>query len=157
WEDCRYESGCTANDLLMKTSTNGTTWSAVKRIPIDPVGSGVDHFMPGFSVDAATSGSTAHLGLVYYYLPVANCDTTTCQLYAGYVSSSNGGTTWTTSTQLAGPMNVTWLTSTTWGYMVGDYTTVAYSGGLAFPIISVAIAPSGTTLHQAIYTTSSGL
>jgi len=157
WEDCRFESGCTANDLVMTTSTNGTTWSIVKRIPIDPVGSGVDHFIPGFSVNTATSGSTAHLALVYYYLPVANCNTTTCQLYAGYVSSSDGGNTWTSSTQLAGPMNVTWLTATAWGYMVGDYTTVAYAGGLAFPILSVAIAPSGTTLHQAIYTTSSGL
>ncbi len=157
WEDCRFESGCVANDLVMTTSTDGTTWSAVKRIPIDPVGSGVDHFIPGFSVDASTSGSTAHLGLAYYYLPVANCDTTTCQLDAGFVSSSDGGNAWTTPAQLAGPMNVTWLTSTVWGYMVGDYIAASYSGGLVFPMLSAATTPSGTTLHQAIYTTSSGL
>src|SRR2546421_8302775 len=51
-------------------------------------------------------GSPAHLALVYYYLPVANCDTSTCQLNVGYVSSADGGTSWTPSTQLAGPMTV---------------------------------------------------
>lgn len=157
WEDCRFESGCTANDLVMTTSTDGIHWTAVTRIPIDPVGSGVDHFIPGFAVDASTSGSTAHLALAYYYLPVATCDTTTCQLNVGYVSSSDGGNTWTAPTQLAGPMNVTWLTSTVWGYMTGDYITASYSNGLAFPIFPVAAAPIGTTLQQAINTTSAGL
>lgn len=157
WEDCRFESGCTANDLVMTTSTNGTTWSAVKRIPIDPVGSGVDHFIPGFAIDNSTSGSSAHLGLTYYYLPVANCDTTTCQLYAGYVSSNDGGSTWSTSTQLAGPMTVTWLCSTAWGYMVGDYISTSFTGGKAFPLFPIATAPSGTTLNEAIYTISGGL
>ena len=157
WEDCRFESGCTANDLVMTTSTDGVHWIAVTRIPIDPLGSGVDHFIPGFAVDASTSGSTAHLALAYYYLPVANCDTTTCQLNVGYVSSSDGGNTWTAPFQLAGPMTVTWLTSTVWGYMTGDYITASYSNGLAFPIFPVATAPIGTTLQQAINTTSAGL
>jgi BNR repeat-like domain len=157
WEDCRFESGCTANDLMMTTSTDGVHWSAVTRIPINPVGSGVDHFIPGFAVDASTSGSTAHLALAYYYLPVATCDTTTCQLNVGYVSSSNGGISWTAPTQLAGPMNVTWLTSTVWGYMTGDYITASYSNRLAFPIFPVAAAPVGATLQQAIDTTSAGL
>lgn len=157
WEDCRFESGCTANDLVMTTSADGIQWSTVERIPIDAVGSGVDHFIPGLAVDASTSGSTAHLALAYYYLPVANCEATTCQLDVGYVSSPDGGNTWTLPTQLAGPMNVTWLTSTVWGYMTGDYITASYSGGLAFPIFPVATAPSGTILHQAIYTISGGL
>jgi len=157
WEDCRFESGCTANDLVMTTSTDGVHWTAVTRIPIDPLGSGVDHFIPGFAVDASTSGSTAHLALAYYYLPVATCDTTTCQLNVGYVSSSDGGNTWTAPFQLAGPMTVTWLTSTVWGYMTGDYITASYSNGLAFPIFPVATAPIGTTLQQAINTTSAGL
>lgn len=157
WEDCRYESSCTANDLVMTTSADGVHWTAVTRIPIDAVGSGIDHFIPALAVDPTTSGSSAHLALVYYYLPVANCDTTTCQLDVGYVSSSDGGTTWSASTQLAGPMNVTWLTSTVWGYMTGDYITVSYSGGLAFPIFPVAFAPNGTTLNQAIYTATGGL
>jgi hypothetical protein len=69
WEDCRFESRCRANDIVMSTSTNGATWSAVTRIPSDPVGSGVDHFIPGLAVDKSTSGSTAHLVLDFYYYP----------------------------------------------------------------------------------------
>ena len=61
WRDCRFERKCKANDIVMSTSTNGTTWSAVTRIPSDSVGSGVDHFTPGLGVDKSTSGSTAHL------------------------------------------------------------------------------------------------
>jgi hypothetical protein len=34
----------------MSTSADGVTWSALRRIPIDPVGSGVDHFIPGLAV-----------------------------------------------------------------------------------------------------------
>jgi hypothetical protein len=67
WQDCRFESGCSANDLVMSTSTNGTTWTAVTRIPANAVGSCVDHFIPGLAVDKATSGSTAHLVLAFNY------------------------------------------------------------------------------------------
>ncbi|SEC40668.1 hypothetical protein SAMN05216489_00653 [Streptomyces sp. 3213] len=71
------------------------------RVPIDATTSTVDHFIPGLAVDPATSGTTAHLALAYYYHPVANCTATTCQLDVGYVSSTNGGSTWTAPTQLA--------------------------------------------------------
>ena len=57
----------------MTTSTNGTTWSSVVRIPIDGTNSGVDHFIPGLAVDNTTSGSTAKLALAYYYYPTASC------------------------------------------------------------------------------------
>lgn len=157
WEDCRFEVGCTANDLVMSTSSNGVTWSPVTRIPIDAVGSGIDHFIPGLAVDRSISGKPDHLALVYYYLPVANCDTTTCQLNVGYVSSADGGNTWTPPTQLAGPMSVTWLCSTAWGYMAGDYISVSYSSGKAYPFFPVATAPNGSTLNEAIYTVSGGL
>ncbi len=129
WADCRFESGCTANDLVMSTSTNGTSWSAVTRIPIDAVGSGVDHFIPGLAVDKGTSGSSAHLGLAYYYYPVSNCSTSTCKLDVGFISSTNGGSSWSTATQLAGPMTLTWLPNTTQGYMVGDYISTSYVRG----------------------------
>src|SRR5919198_3590791 len=35
WEDCRFRSGCSTNDLVYTTSTNGSSWTAVARIPID--------------------------------------------------------------------------------------------------------------------------
>jgi outer membrane protein assembly factor BamB len=36
WQDCRFESGCSANDIVFSISSNGVTWSAVKRIPMSP-------------------------------------------------------------------------------------------------------------------------
>ena len=71
WQDCRFRSGCPANDIVYSTSTDGNTWSAVTRVPIDPTTSGIDHFIPGIAVDRATSGSSAHLALTYYYYPVS--------------------------------------------------------------------------------------
>ena len=46
WADCRYRSGCAANDIVMSTSLNGISWSPVTRIPIDSTTSTVDHFVP---------------------------------------------------------------------------------------------------------------
>src|SRR5207237_1072750 len=51
WRDCPFRSGCSSNDILMSTSTDGKTWTAPVRIPIDLVTSTVDHFIPGIAVD----------------------------------------------------------------------------------------------------------
>jgi hypothetical protein len=157
WQDCRFENGCKANDIVLSTSTDGATWSAVQRIPADPVGSGVDHFIPGIAVDKSTSGSTAHIGLAFYFYPVADCTTSTCQLDVGFVSSTDGGNAWSAKIQLAGPMNVTWLANTTQGFMVGDYISTSFPGGNAFPVFAVATAPSGGVFNEAMFTVSGGL
>src|SRR3989440_5915733 len=128
WEDCRFRSGCSTNDLVFVTSTNGTTWSAVQRIPIDLTTSTVDHFVPGVGVDRNTSGSTAKVGVTYYFYPNVNCTFATCQLDVGYISSTNGGSTWGAATQLRGPMTLSWLPNTTQGRMVGDYISASYNG-----------------------------
>lgn len=158
WQDCRFEQNCSANDIVVSTSSNGTTWSAVKRIPIDAVGSGVDHFIPGIAVDKTTSGTTAHLALTYYYYSATNCTTATCKLNVGCINSTNGGTSWSARSQLAGPMTLTWLASTTQGYMVGDYISASFSGGKAYPVFAVATAPtSGGQFNEAMYSVTSGL
>ncbi len=158
WQDCRFESGCSANDLVMSTSTDGNAWSAVQRIPLDAVGSGVDHFIPGLGIDPTTSGSSAHLALTYYYYPNANCTASTCQLEVGFATSLDGGTSWSAATALTtAPMNVTWLANTTDGYMVGDYIATSFSGGKAFPVFAVASAPTGSQLNESLFTVQSGL
>ncbi|MDI2125822.1 sialidase family protein [Yinghuangia seranimata] len=160
WQDCRFRASggsCTSNDIVMSTSTNGTSWSAVTRIPIDATSSTVDHFIPGIAVDPTTSGATAKLSLTYYYYPVANCTVSTCQLNVGQVSSTNGGSTWTAPTQLAGPMSLSWLPGTTQGPMVGDYISSSFLNGKAFPVFMVAAAKSGSTFNQAAYTPSGGV
>src|SRR2546423_4460622 len=65
WEDCRFRASCYTNDIVYTTSTNGTTWTAVQRVPIDATNSTVDHFIPGLAVDVATSGASAHIALSY--------------------------------------------------------------------------------------------
>jgi hypothetical protein len=157
WQDCRFRASCSANDIVMTTSSDGVAWSALRRIPIDSTTSGIDHFIPGLGVDRSTSGGSARLALTYHYYPTASCSSSTCQLDVGYVSSTNGGSTWSAPAQLAGPMPLSWLPRTSQGRMFGDYiSTSILSGGKAFPQIAVAKAPT-TVFDQAIYAPTGGL
>lgn len=158
WQDCRFRTGCTSNDIVMSTSTDGATWTAVARIPIDLVTSTVDHFIPGIGAERGRGDPISHLALTYYYYPVASCTTATCQLSVGFVSSLDGGATWTSPTQLAGPMTPTWLPLTNQGYMVGDYISTSISSdGRAHPAFAVATAPSGGMFDEAMYSPLSGI
>ncbi len=156
WPDCRFRAGCSANDIVFSKSGNGTFWSVVKRVPIDPVTSTVDHFITGMAIEPGTYGTTAHVGLVYYYYPVSNCGNN-CSLFVGFIQSSNGGGRWSPAQTLGGPMSLNWLPDTFSGRMVADYIAVGFGGGKAFPIFALAQAPTGSLFHQAIYTTATGL
>ncbi|HYZ79067.1 MAG TPA: sialidase family protein [Gaiellaceae bacterium] len=128
WEDCRFRAGCTTNDLVYVTSSDGINWSGVQRIPIDSVTSAVDHLIPGIGVDKLTSGSTAHVSVTYYYFSNVNCTFATCQLFAGSISSSNGGASWTPAVTLRGPMSLGWFPDTTQGRFLGDYISTSFAG-----------------------------
>lgn len=159
WEDCAFEAGCPANDIVFSHSSDGVNWSGLSRVPADPVGSGVDHFIPGLGVDKATSGDSAHLALTYYFYPNAACTVATCQLDAAYISSTNAGTSWGAPLQLAGPMNNAWLAFTTQGYMVGDYISTSILGS-GQALTTIAVASSGTgpdNLNEAMSAPSSAL
>lgn len=158
WQDCRFRSGCTSNDIVMSTSTDGLTWSAVTRIPIDPTTSTVDHFIPGIAISKIKSTPLAQIGLTYYYYPVASCTSSTCQLSVGFISSLDGGATWSTPVAVAGPMTPTWLPLTNQGYMVGDYISTSISSdGKAHSVFAVANAPSGGVFDVGMYAPVSGL
>jgi hypothetical protein len=156
WQDCRFRTACASNDLVISTSTDGVKWTPPARIPIDAVSSTVDHFVPGLTVEPGTSGTAAHLALAYYFYPASQCSVSTCALYAGFISSPDGGATWTVSTTLAGPMTLDWLPDTFAGLMVGDYVATAYAGGKAFAIFAAAQANSGLVFDEPIYTNSAG-
>jgi BNR repeat-like domain len=151
WEDCRFRAKCATNDIVFSTSTNGVDWSAVERVPIDDVTSGVDHFIPGLAVDPTTSGSGAHLALTYYYYADGACTTATCQLDVGYVSSPDAGAHWSSPTQLAGPMSLTDIALTSQGPMVGDYMSTSFSGGKAATVFPVGLPHTGSTFNEALY------
>ncbi len=140
WSDCRFRRGCKVNDIVYSKSLNatGTSWSTVSRVPIDATNSGIDHFIPGLAVNKATSGSTAQLGLTYYFYPSGST-----QLSVGFISSTNGGSTWSTAQTLASGMPSTWVATTSQGRMVGDYISTSYgSDNLAHGVFATASAPT---------------
>ncbi|PYX27930.1 MAG: exo-alpha-sialidase [Acidobacteria bacterium] len=152
WEDCRFRTGCSTNDLVYSTSSDGTTWSKVTRVPIDPTTSTVDHFIPGIGIDPATSGTTAHIAIHYYFYPKSSCTKSTCQLFVGYISSLTGGATWHTKLVLVGPMGLPWLPNSQNGLMVGDYISTAFTNGIPHGVFAVAAAKSGTTFNESMFT-----
>jgi hypothetical protein len=159
WSDCRFRTGCATNDIVWSRSTNGTSWTAPRRVPIDATASTVDHFLPALGVDPNSyTPATTRMGLTYYYYPNASCTFATCQLNVGFITSVNGGTTWSAPTRIAGPMKLSWLPDTAYGRTVGDsFSTEVAWGGNAFPIISIAAQPTGASLNQAMFVPSGGL
>jgi hypothetical protein len=162
WADCRFHVGCGANDIVFSTSTDGTTWSAVRRIPAVPTSS-ADLFIPGFGVDHSTSGASAHLGVAFYFYPNAQCTTDTCKLSVGFVSSTDAGRTWSPAVKVFGPMSLKGLPNTSLGYMVGDYFSTSFgSNGKAYPIFAGATGSSCTqgdisSCHESMFTATNGL
>ena len=157
WSDCRFRTSCAENDIVMSSSSDGQTWSAVTRIPIDATTSTVDHFLPGIGVDSTTSGANAHLTIVYYYYPNTKCTNSTCQLDVGFTTSTDGGATWTAGAKIAGPMKIAWLPVSDNGPMVADYIGVSYSNGSPFGVFAVAQANVGSTFNESMFTTKTPL
>jgi hypothetical protein len=168
WSDCHFEPTCNASDIVLSTSTDGKSWSKLTRIPLDPRGSGVDHFIPGLAVDRSTSGSSAKLAVTFYFYPNTNCTASTCDLEVGSSTSANGGASWTSNTHItgAGSMTLSWLPNTTQGRMVGDYISTSFVNGPAFPAFAVASAPTSggsdcasatPNCNEAIFTVAGGL
>jgi hypothetical protein len=140
WTDCRFRRGCKTNDIVLSHSLNatGTSWSAVTRVPIDATTTGIDHFIPGLAVNKATSGTSAQLGLTYYFYPKGST-----QLGVGFTSSANAGSTWSTPQVITSGMTSTWAATTSQGRMVGDYISTSYgSDSLAHGIFGAANTPT---------------
>jgi hypothetical protein len=140
WTDCRFVRGCKANDIVVTHSLNatGTSWSAITRIPIDGINSGIDHFIPGLAVNKATSGASAQLGLTYYFYPKGST-----ALSVGFTSSANAGSTWSTPQVITSGMKSTWAATTSQGRMVGDYISTSFgSDNLAHGIFGAANTPT---------------
>jgi hypothetical protein len=149
WTDCRFRRACKTNDIVLSHSLNstGTSWSAVSRVPIDGTNSNIDHFIPGLAVNKSTSGASAQLGLTYYFYPPRSTS-----LGVGFVSSANGGSTWSAPTTVASGMPSTWTATTSQGRMVGDYISTSFgSDNLAHGVFATASAPtSGTSCSQVL-------
>jgi hypothetical protein len=153
WQDNRFEPGGTANDIVLSNSADGTNWSAVTRIPIDPVGSGIDHFIPGLAVDRNSAGMHTLLALTYYREQPAGCVGTTCEIQVGFTSSLDNGEDWSAPQLLSDPMQLGWLAPTTQGVMVGDYISTSFLAGQQRVVGAFAIGfpPSGGLFDEPMF------
>jgi hypothetical protein len=132
WADCALRSGCASQDVLLSSSTDGVTWSAPAGVP----GTGADAFVPGIAADPALLG---RLAIVNYVQPVSCGGSLTCRIGVVYITSRDGGASWTKPQRLdARPLTYAWLASTTSGRFVGDYVGAAFAGGRFVPTFILA-------------------
>jgi hypothetical protein len=153
WHDCRFRANCAANDMVISTSADGgLTWSAPARVPIAPASSAVNVFIPGIAADPTRPG---HLALVYAYDTLTACRQGACTLGIGFITSTNGGSTWSAPRQLqAQPYSTDWLPRAEGGRMVGDYFSVSYAAGRVVPVFALATSPLKGRLREAIFAAS---
>lgn len=147
WQDCRFEADCAADDLVLSTTSNGQSWTQPQRLPLDPLGSGVDHFIPGIGADTSSAG---RVGLAYYTYARAAC-AASCALSLAYTSSSDGGKTWTAPVSPGNEMFTSWFASTNEGFMVADYVASVFTAGTPVSIYTQAFGPNGNVLNEATY------
>jgi BNR repeat protein len=144
WADCTFQPGCTANDIVYTSTTDGVSWAPVARIPTGAV----DAELPGLDADPAAAG---RLALTYYVLRGSSLD-------VRFVSSRNGGSTWSTSKLLnARPVPIAGIAQTSLGSMVGDYISTSFAGGRAVSVFVLAKAPRQGNLSEAVFATSLGV
>ena len=178
WQTRSFRTGSvssTPNDIAMSvmpapTAANpNPSFGAPVRIPIEADNTNAntnDHFIPGISADPSTSGSSAHLGLYFYNFPVAACAFSDpanpgnqCDLRVGYVSSTDGGATWSSPTYLA-HMSLNSLVRSSQGLMVGDYSSadvIPAGPNKGNSISAFAVGLPLQTLTQLMYVPSHGL
>jgi hypothetical protein len=157
WKDCRFRARCRSNDIVLSTSANGTTWTPVVRVPIGKVTDDADHMIPAIGIQPGTSGSRAKMAIYYYYYPSNACDLKTCRLDVGYVSSVNGGKTWSAPIQVGGPTLLGRIAPTSQGRMVGDYIGTAVASRRAFALIAVGLpAASHKEFNEPMVVVSGG-
>jgi hypothetical protein len=149
WADCRFRSSCRANDIVISTSDDGLVWSSPARAPIEDSSGPGDYFIPGLGADQNTFAPNVGLALAYYYYPQANCSEATCRLIGGFVTSSDGGATWSAPIDVTQPMALDWLADTASGRMVGDYLGAFYTDdGIPHPVLAGAVEPMDNSSNR---------
>jgi hypothetical protein len=146
WSDCRFRAGCSKNDLVLSTSTDGITWTAPARVT-----SGADTFIPGLAADPAHPGLLAIVYAHYY----GTCSHSPCLLGMSIVQSGNGGKTWSAPQRLdAQPFSTNWIPRAEGGRMVGDYFSTSYAGSRVVPVFALATSPLKSRFRDAIFAAS---
>jgi hypothetical protein len=135
WQDCRFRTGCTANDVVISRSADGKAWSAPVRVT-----SGRNVVLPTIGVEPGTG----RLAIAYYVLQRNGID-------AELITSSNG-TRWSAPQRInARRMPLEWMPQTTLGRMLADYIGVSWVRGRPLVVLALASPPRDGRLQQAIY------
>jgi len=131
-------------------------WSPPIRIPIVLTDSNQDFLIQGMAVDP---NSTAHIGVAFYFYPNWQCggQSNPCRLYAGFVSSTDGGVNWKRQT-VFGAISPIWLADSPDGcqschsWMIGDYISASFvSNGKAYPAYPIATRPGDGDCTYGLY------
>jgi hypothetical protein len=154
WQDCRFRTGCVSrgvNDLVLASSTDGSQWSRVRRVPTWPALDGMSHFVPGLAADASTQSNQTRLGLAFYVLTPRGCSTD-CRVAPMFVSSVDAGQTWSAPEPLAAAGPVDAFPLSTSGRFLGDYISTSFvDGGVAVPVFASAASPFDGRFHQGVF------
>jgi hypothetical protein len=152
WSDCRFRSGCSADDIIWSRSSAPGTWTPVRRVPLAPLGSSTDVVLPDVAVDPS---SNSRLALSYYTLNGANCTEVNCRLNVYLVTSKTAGSRWAKPHRLnPQPMRLFWLAATASGRMVGDYTGTVFSGSRVVAVHVQGRPTRPALLNEAVYAAS---
>ena len=113
WQDCRFQTGCAANDIVISRSPDGKTWSTPVRVT-----SGRNAVMPTIGVEPGSG----RLAIAYYVIQRNGID-------AELITSADG-TRWSSPQRLnARRMPLEWMPQTTLGRMLADYIGVSAGAG----------------------------
>jgi hypothetical protein len=147
WADCRFRNGCSQNDLVLSTSTDGLTWTAPTRVT-----SGTAAFIPGLAADPAHPG---HLAVVYAHYYGGCPRGGPCLLGMSVVQSRDGGKTWSAPQRLdAQPILTDWLPRSEGGRMVGDYFSASFAGSRVVPVFALATSMLKGRFREAMFAAS---
>lgn len=138
WQDCRFTTGCAANDVVVTTSTASGGWNA----PVAAT-SGRNAVTPAIGIQP----STGRVAIAYYTVSPTGID---AELVESRVGSAGFGPPRRLS---ARTMARSWIPNTVSGRMLADYISVDYAGARPLVVWALASPPVGTSMRQAIYAT----
>ena len=146
WSDCRFRDECRSNDLVLTTSTNGTSWTPPELLPSTVSSRRTDALIPALAVDSA------NVAVVYYTLPQpAGCAQAACPGPDAWLLTQRAGA-WSVPRRLSPQaMSFGWLADTGLGSMVGDYTSVSWVAGKPLAVLALATEPENGALREAIF------
>jgi hypothetical protein len=140
WQDARFRTDG-MNDIVMSSSSNGTTWTAPMRVNQDATSSGIDHF----------DESVAAYNGVVHVAYVIRSGSTSQILRQQYTVSMDGGATFSGEKTLGPRLNLQWAAEVFFSgtRFLGDYFSMTAGPGVAHPVWVRPSRPSRQqTYHQ---------